>query len=114
MLQQQEVIGAAGQCSWECARGLGRWRGEAKEDAPIAGPTGCLGSSSSHPSSTYGLAGTGSAGPAHRSTPAPESGLIVPGGDVGLPVWQLWGRVVSYLHTEVGVWPQSSKFLGPL
>lgn len=68
----------------------------------------------SHPSSTHGPAGTGSAGPAHRSTPAPESGLIVHGGDVGLPVGQLWGRVVSYLHAEVGVWLQSSKLLGSL
>lgn len=38
----------------------------------------------------------------------------MPGGDVGLSVGQLWGRVVSYLHTEVGVWSQSSKLLGPL
>lgn len=41
MLQQQEVIRAAGQCSWECARGLGRWQGEAKEGSCPAGPTGC-------------------------------------------------------------------------
>lgn len=44
----------------------------------------------------------------------PESGLTVLGGDVGLPMGQLWGRVVSYLHAEVGVWPQPSKLLWSL
>lgn len=41
MLQQQEVIRTTEQRSWECARGLGRWQGEAKKGSPTAGPTGC-------------------------------------------------------------------------
>lgn len=41
MLQQQEVIRTARQRSWECARGLGGWQGEAKKGSRPAGPTGC-------------------------------------------------------------------------